>query len=305
MTRRGDWILALAVRLFDARTMAHVVEPAIADLQAEPPSALRYWAVFKAIALCLPGAVMRMPVATAVSCLTAVAVVALLAAPRLVSASMEGVFDPVMLLYLIPQGISFALTLALTVWIVSRFGGRPVSRRSVAFVVATAAAFSAVAFVCHGWLTPAANQAFRLAWARRAGFFLDPARGFPELTFGEARQLLSWAVHHPGALTAQNLHYLAVSYEGRLAASIAPIVFAVFALLIAPWRWWARWSGAVAAGVAYLVYLLSLGESNLMAIDGRWLGGAAWYPLIVLAIVIAALVAGSFFTGVSNAEVSV
>jgi lipopolysaccharide export LptBFGC system permease protein LptF len=178
---------------------------------------------------------------------------------------------------------------ALTVWIVAQFGGRAISGRAATFVVAAAVALSAVSFVCHGWLTPTTNQAYRAAYAHRAGWQTPPTRGFPELTFGEVRELRSWALRNPGVLSAQNLHYLAVSYEGRLAASFAPIVFAVFALLIAPWRGWLRWPGAVVACVAYLGYLLSLNESNLTAIDGRWLGGAAWYPLVALAVPIVAM----------------
>ena len=70
--RRGDWLRALAAHLFDAHTMEHVVDPAIADLQAERASVARYWAVFKVIALCLPEVSMRVRVAAVVSLLTAV-----------------------------------------------------------------------------------------------------------------------------------------------------------------------------------------------------------------------------------------
>jgi hypothetical protein len=290
MSRRGDWIRAFAVDLFDANSMAHVIDPAIADLQAEPASAARYWAVFKVIAFCLPEASMRVRVAAVAACLTAAGVVALLEAPQLLAASSQGVFEPAMILYLIPQGVSFALTLGLTVWVVCHFGGRAISLRVAGAVVGAALAASAVSFVCHGWLTPAANQAFRVAYARRAGHFLTPARGFPELTLAEAQERFSTALRNPGAMNTEDLHYLAVSYEGRLAASIAPVVFAVFALLIAPWRWWARWPGAVAACLAYLGYLLFLSPSNLIALDGPWLGAAAWYPVVAIVFITCGLV---------------
>src|SRR4029453_16178727 len=120
------------------------------------------------------------------------------------------------------------LTLALTVWIVCQFGGHATSRRTVGFVIATAIAISPVSFVVHGWVTPAANQAYRLAWGQRAGLPTPPARGIPELTFSEIRERWSTALANPGTLNERDLHFLAVSYEGRLAASVAPIVFAAF-----------------------------------------------------------------------------
>ena len=281
MSRRGSWIRAFASRLFDDYTLEHVIDPAIADLQAEAASTARYWAVLKVVAFCLPEASMRVRVAAVLSFLTAAGVIAILEMPQLLAASSEGVFEPPMLLYLIPQGISFALTLALTVWIVCHFGGLAIPRRAVDFVVAAAVAISAASFAVHGWITPAANQAFRVAWAHRAGFPAEPTRGFSELTFGEVRERWATALRNPGTLNEHDLHYLAVSYEGRMAASTAPIVFAVFALLIARWRWWARWAGAVAVCLVYVGYLLYLDESNLASIDGLWFGGAAWYPLAV------------------------
>jgi hypothetical protein len=268
-----------AAHVFDPQTMAHVVDPAIADLQAEPTSAARYWAVFKVIALSVPAASMRVRVAAMLSFLTAVAVVALLEIPFLSAASSQGVFDPVMVLYLIPQGLSFALTLGLTVWIVSQFGGHAIPRRAVDFVVAAAVVLSAASFAVLGWVVPPANQAFRVAWAHRAAFPAEPTRGFPELTFDELRERWATALRTPGTMNEKDLHHLAVAYEGRLAAPIAPILFAVFALLIARWRWWARWAGATAVCLAYVAYLLYLNDSNLTAVDSLWFGGAAWYPL--------------------------
>jgi len=296
MSRRGSLLRSFAASVFDAHTMQYVVDPAIADLQSEPASAARYWAVFKVIAFCLPEASMRVRVAAVLSILTAVAVVALLEAPPLAAASSQGAFVPAMLVYLIPQGVSFALTVALTVWIVCQFGGHLTSRRAIRFVVATAVAISAASFAVHGWITPAANQAYRVEWARSTGQ-QTPTRGYPELTFNEAQERLSAALRNPGTMSEYDLHVLAVSYEGRLAASIAPIVFAVFALLITPWRWWARWPAAVAVCLTYLGYLLFLNPSNLVAVEGPWFGASAWYPLAALAVPIAAIPSGRVLFG--------
>jgi hypothetical protein len=297
MSRRGDWIRAFGARVLDARTMEHIVDPAIADLQAEPASAARYWAVFKVIAFCLPEASMRVRVAAVLSLLTAVGVIALLEAPALSAALSQGAFAPAMLLYLIPQGMSFALTIGLTVWIVCQFGGHKTSQRAIRFVAGAAVAISTASFAVHGWVTPAANQAYRVAWLRTTGQQTEPTRGFTELTFGEVRTRLSTALRNPGTMSEYDLHFLATSYEGRLAASVAPIVFAVFALLIAPWRWWARWPAAVAVCLAYLGYLLFLTPSNLVAVEGPWFGAAAWYPLVALAVPIAAIPSGRVLFG--------
>src|SRR5204863_5839418 len=59
--RRGVWIRACAAAIFDAWTMEHVVDPAIADLRHETASASRYFAILKVVAICLwaGGAAMR------------------------------------------------------------------------------------------------------------------------------------------------------------------------------------------------------------------------------------------------------
>jgi len=180
VSRRGSWLRSVAAVVFNAHTMERVVDPAIADLQAEPSSAARYWAVIKVIAVCLPEASMRVRAAAGLSLLTVVAVIALLETPFLMAAASQGVFEPVMVLYLIPQGISFALTVAFTILIVCQFGGHAISRQTVDFVIATAMAIAAISFVAHGWVTPAANQAYRVAWAQRAGLPTPPARGLIE-----------------------------------------------------------------------------------------------------------------------------
>lgn len=61
MKRRGVWIRAWASAVFDARTMALILDPAIADLRHETASASRYFAILKVVAICLwtGGAAMR------------------------------------------------------------------------------------------------------------------------------------------------------------------------------------------------------------------------------------------------------
>jgi hypothetical protein len=51
MTRRGARLRAFAAAIFDDPTMQYVVDPAVADLQAEPFSVGRYLAVLKLVVL--------------------------------------------------------------------------------------------------------------------------------------------------------------------------------------------------------------------------------------------------------------
>jgi len=287
--RRGDRLRAFAARLFDARTMERVVDPAIADLQAEPASISRYAAVIKLIVLCLPEVSMTLGTASMVSIGVLAFVVAALELRPLAFAWSQGKFEPVMLAYLLPQGLAIAVQIGLAAGILCAYGGRAVSRRALTGIVALSLAASAAAFVNVGWITPAANQAFRERVVRQTPTSAPLARGFPELTFNEVRNQYRMASaiasSNPGAVDSTDLHYLANSYHGRWAVTLAPIVFAMFALALVRRRPLIRWAGALGAGVVYLSYIFYLDVPVLPALDGRWLGGAAWYPELALAAI--------------------
>ena len=59
MTRRGDRLRALAAAFLDESTMERVVDPSIADLQHEPFSLMRYFAVVNVVTFCLAETLMR------------------------------------------------------------------------------------------------------------------------------------------------------------------------------------------------------------------------------------------------------
>ena len=284
--RRGDRLRAFAARLFDARTLERVVDPAIADLQAEPPSVWRYLAVIKTIAVCAPEVSMKFGFVPFVAVIALALVVGIFELRPLAYVWSQRAFDVRMLAYLLPQSAAIAVVIALTVGVLAACGGRPLSRGTVVRVVALSLAVSAAAFVNIGWLTPAANQAFRTAFVERTQLGgAPPQRGFNELTVTELREQYAIAMRNPEAIDSTNLHYLAVSYHGRWALTFAPLVFAVFALLLATLPPIARWTAGVGACAAYLAYLLYMDVPNLPALDGRWLGGAAWYPELALAAI--------------------
>ncbi len=296
MRRRGDRLRAFAARRFDAVTMARVIDPAIADLQAEPVSVAGYLAVLKVIALCVPEASMSgRGRAWAFSVVVMAAVVAALELPAMIIAWNQRAIDPRMVLYLVPQGLSVAAAVGMLLGVVFGFGGRTLSTRMVHWIVAVAIVVAGASFVNAGWITPPANQAFRAALSQRAGWPGPPSRGYPEMTFGELRRQLDLAALNPSTVVATDLHYMAVSYQGRWAVSSAPLMFTLFALLIVGRSRLARWTAALAVCAAYLGYCLYLTVPRLVALDGPWPGAAAWYPDVALAIVIAKMLSRSLW----------
>ena len=306
MNRRGAWIRACAAAVFDDRTIKHVIDPAIADLRVEPFSLSRYLAVLKVVTLCIP----RMPVplgpTLGISALALVAVVATFEVLPLLFAWQQEALDLRMPLYLIPQGLAIATSIAIAFGVLHGCGGRNLSRRVVLFVALLAIFSSATSFVNAGWLTPAANQAYRVALAVHVPSLRGPiARGPNEFTLGEVRRQFELATSDPNLIVRpEELHLLAASYYGRWAVTIAPLAFAVFALALAGRRRWMRWTVGPAVCVAYLAYLFFLDVPRLVTLDGWWwLGGAVWYPLVVLALISAAIIAAPVGTGRSETEV--
>jgi len=303
MTRRGEWIRACVAAVFDARTMEHIVDPAIADLRHEPFSVSRYLAVLRVVVLCLPEMSMRFGAACVVSALAAMVVVGFLEAPFLVPAWRYRALDLWIPLYVLPSTTPMAIAVGLTVSIVA--AGQRRSSRATIGIVAVAIAAGAISFVNLAWFTPHMNQVARVRFSSLAGF-PPPPRGIGELTLGEARRQLALA-EQPVAnvVVPRDLHWLAIRYQGNFAAPLAPLLFTVFGLLAARLRGRVRWPLGIGVCVAYVAYLLYVSLDTLVAVDGPWLGGAAWYPLIVLALLIVMIGATRRFNRISCAEVSV
>src|SRR6185295_17913972 len=214
---RGDRLRALAARLFDARTMARVIDPAIADLQAEPASLSRYLAVVKVLFLCLPEVSMKPGTVSILTAATLALIVAAFELRPLAFAWNQGALDVRMVGYLLPQSAAIAVVIALTVGILAAYGGRVISRRAAVRVVALALGVSALSFFNAGWITPAANQAFRVAFVERTQpGGPPPVRGFNELTLTEVHRQYAYA-QMSAATDPTDLHYVAVSYHGRWA----------------------------------------------------------------------------------------
>jgi lipopolysaccharide export LptBFGC system permease protein LptF len=130
-------------------------------------------------------------------------------------------------LYLIPQAIPLAVVFGLPIGILVGLRKRPPTRRITWSIVGLALASTALTFLVCAWVLPEANQAFRgFVFVQSAGRGF-PARGANELTFSELSKQITLLKTHGRLAEARPLLW---SYHGRLAASTAPFIWAIFAL---------------------------------------------------------------------------
>ena len=276
MTRPGIRIRRFAARWFNAVAMERVIEPAIADLQREPPSVAGYVAVLKVMLICgCQEAMMSDHEWTSddrralTRALTGASIVILLAtlgseAPFLPYAWRS--VDPKMPLYLAPQGLPGAIMLGVMLGMLFGLDGRQFSRRVTGYLLVLALAASVVSFVDLAWMTPAGNQAFRVA-----------ASGNPDLMRVELALGELWQLSSPDAL---------LNFHTRLALGTAPLILAVFALSIVGMKPVRRWTLGIAAVATVVGYYVVLYGGRSMALDGRVPAfAAAWLPNLVLALI--------------------
>jgi hypothetical protein len=224
----------------DVRFLERVVDPTIADMRREEADAAvtgsrwrRYharaagcWALLKCLALyaCRP-----LVSAFAVRSLAAlVGMIVLLEFVPLqhLSHAPGGRNVRLIALYLLPQALAAAVPVWFGLVALAAVAGRR-NRAPVRAVLLTITLFcSAASFVNINWVTPAANQQFRLLASGRQ----IPPDG-NELTLPALRQQIDWMERTPGwTSTARTL---AVLYHVRVAIVFAPLVFACYALLVA------------------------------------------------------------------------
>jgi hypothetical protein len=239
MSRPGTRLRALAERLFDRSTMERLIDPVIADLQCEHADATRRGHVWRArwvriasgIAFCKVATVALFAtnrcgaraIAVALSSatlLTALAICAVLASTAATIHTRENMVW--LVLYLVPQALTISLpvclALGLFVWI--RGDGAEPSTKRIALWLMRLALLLAVANT--GWITPAANTAYRNVNAGAA-----MPRGANELTFIE----LGRRVYQGGPETALDGPLpMAFWLNARLALAIAPVLLCVLAL---------------------------------------------------------------------------
>jgi lipopolysaccharide export LptBFGC system permease protein LptF len=288
--------------------MARLIDPLIADLQHEHAKAARsgwHWrsrairiagwmSFFKVLAICAwygelvthrwtsddRRALIR---ATAWSVVLIVLITALFEISPLAWMTRDSKAGTArLLLYLIPQALPIAITFGATLGILFGIGGRVFSRRVAEGVVALALIASALSFLNLGWITPAANQAFRVAASGRT----DLPKGPPELTLGEISRAIHAGRRQPPAPPAwyfgeppRYLKDLALNYHERRALSFSPLAFALFALSIAAGGSLKRWLLGIAASGAFIGYYVLLFGVRWLVINGTMPAPVAmWFP---------------------------
>lgn len=264
MTRPGDRLRAFAAALFDAQTMERVIDPALADLQAERRGVAGYVAVVKVISVCAAGGSMntfdvwshdeRRIAGRAVWIgVIALALFTLLVAwPPFRFGGLADHGDSWHLaLTLLPFAMGLSIPMALTFGIALGLGGHDVSRKLFTAVAAAAVVCSVAALVNAGWLAPLANPTL-------------PASGAVRLTSPAQQRMLE---------TANAV---------RWSMACASIPLAAFMLSVVGWPLMRRWFAGISALVAVVGYYgaSNFGRSMVLAGDVPAVVGA-WMPNVV------------------------
>jgi uncharacterized membrane protein len=278
----------LAARLLDPSTMERLIDPVIADLQREHAEAVRHGRLWRArwvlvasfIAFCKvaavalfaanrPGARAIVVALSAAAPLTALAIgVGLASTPATIHTRGNMGW---LIFYLVPQAIAISLpvclALGLFVWI--RGAGTGQSRRTILWLMRLAVL---LAVANAGWITPAANTAYR-----NVVVGAEALRGVNELSFIELGQRVYQG--SPGGALDGPLP-MAFWLNARLALAIAPVLLGVLALTAASAR--RRRPAAVIVFTTLTVFVgcyLLFPDYEIASLM-RWLPAAAiaWLP---------------------------
>ena len=313
MTRPGDRLRGFAAGWCCSGTMERVVDPLIADLQREHYEAVRSGRIWKSRGIRVAGAITFLEVlfmcawkglttadrwtaderksltrAALISAITALVVTMLL-----VSQTAEDIPkvllhpSPTRFLFLAPYPFAAGMVLGATLGIVVGLGGRPLSRRLVAATVVGALTCSAIAFIDFGWVAPAAHVAYRMTVGGS-----DPTPDIGEESLGALRRKIEQVRRESADAPLGFLAALSFDYHRRVALSFSPLVFTLFALIMAG-NLRRRWLLGIAACAAFLVY------SWMVIVVRPWYlqpwnlrappYAAAWLPNAAIATLAAAL----------------
>jgi len=307
MRRPGDRLRVFAARWCGPATMARLIDPLVADLQLEHAESMRSGRVWKSRAIYLAGWIAFLKIlaicawadtislsqgwtaddrralisAVAFSSVMIAIAVVLLELPFVENTGVLQNPSPRRFVYLVPQAFSLALTVGGTLGIVFGLGGRRFSRRVGASLILLALAGSVISFVNLAWVTPAANQAFRILMSGQT----DLVPGISELSLGELSHEIDRFLD-PSFAQFGYLLALAFALHSRLALSLSPLVFAIFALSIASGGFFRRWMLGLAACAAFLgYYMLLYGVRSLVWNRTIPPYAAAWIPNVVTLLV--------------------
>ena len=295
MTRPGTRLRALARRFCDPATLERLIDPVLADLQFEHAEAVRdgrlwrarrirlasYMAFCKVAALAVfaSGRHGARAIAVGLSMATLLSALAI----GVVLANTPATIDTQgkigwLVLYLVPQALAISvpvcIALGLFVWIRGE-GADPSTKRTVFRLMRLTLL---LAVVNTGWITPAANIAYRNVVGRGVTF-----RGANELTFVE----LGRRVYQGSPRTALD-GPLPMTFwlNARLALTIAPVLLCVLALAGATTLHRRSGAAVVLTTLAVFVGCYLLFPADQIAELTRWLPAAAiaWIPDVIVAL---------------------
>lgn len=315
MKRPGTRLRSLAARACDARTMERLIDPTLADLQAEYENAASRGRKWESRLVLVVGHLALLRVVTVhgglqamrilrndadtdrralIRTLGASGAIVFLGTVLLVMASFLNFVPPThpkpaeLAIYLVPQALPLSIPVGLTFGVLWGLGKAAASRRSRTIVLLLAVMASAVSFAMLAWVVPTANQAFRVSVIGRPA--RDVARGENELTLGELRQRLAPGMRDQAPVAApSDVRRLALNYHGRWALAGAPLVLAGFAVALTSRRRWGLVM-PLAGCLAIWGYYEVAYEARELALD-RTLSAvaAAWAPNVAFSILSAAI----------------
>jgi hypothetical protein len=309
MSRPGTRLRALSARVCSERLMQRLVDPAIADLQAEHEEAVRsrrvwksrwvllsgYVAWTKVMALCGPLALRQeltgwtVDDRRALSRTAWLSLAATIVATILLLLTMERTLRDedahasvaTLVMYLMPAALVLSVPVGLSLGTILSMGGRSISRRLVIALLLIGVGLSVASSVVMDRIVPVTNQAYREAWLGRSGV----QRGSRELTLAELRARLE---SYPGAglgaaEAARRMRVEEGDYYGRYAVIGIPFVFTLFALAIVGCRRFGRFGSGCAGVLGLVVWYVLEGALPHVPRDGFWPPMfAAWLPHLAI-----------------------
>jgi hypothetical protein len=301
MKRPGARLRALAAGLCCAQTMERLVDPTLADLQAEYENAVsgnRRWESRRVLVLghialiqvlTVHGGMRAMGILrhstsedrrTLIRTLGASAVIMIvgtlvLMVPFLKFVSRSRPDSAELALYVIPQALPLSIPIGLTFGILWGLGRMSASRRTRTVVLLLAFGASVASFTMLAWVMPISQQAFRVS---TTGGPLP--KGEHELTIGELRQRLEAGTRQlPAVAALSDPPSLALNYHARWAIGSAPFVLAVFAVAFTSRRQWSRMMPFLVGGLMICAYYVIMYSARALGLD-RTISpfAAAWAP---------------------------
>jgi lipopolysaccharide export LptBFGC system permease protein LptF len=286
--------------------MERLIDPAIADLQAEHEDATRrrspwrcrwilltgYLAWAKLMVLC-GWLRLRQDLSEwtiddrhALSRMAWISLAATVAATafliRMTWTSWEGTDTSVatLVVYLIPAQLPLTVPAGLTLGTTVGLAGRTISRRMLAVLVFVGFASSVASFLTLDWIVPTTNQAYREAVVGYA-----VARGNNELSFREARARIESAAR-AGMSASDAVRYIRTErtrYYARWAITATPLLLTLFSLAVVTRRRFGRLRAGVAGCLGIVGYAFFFTLGAYLGLNGFMPPLlAAWLPHIAI-----------------------